>query len=87
MQITDSTLIDDLALRNRAYQVLYALGFTPSTAATLEPGAAAFWVRIAQEVVDGKMETGIHHQIKEKCKPAMLRYITTGKIGDAHETL
>lgn len=71
---------DVLTLRNRAYQVLYALGFKPSIAASLRSEDAPFWIALAQEVLNGRRDTGIHVKIAEKCNPVMLRYITTGKM-------
>jgi hypothetical protein len=78
--ISAAALLDDLTLRNRAYQILYLLGDDPSTVRTLLPGEAAMWVGIAGDVLRGDRSTDIHCRLAAACKPAMLNYIATGRM-------
>lgn len=73
-------IIDDLTLRNRAYQVLYALGFQPSDVGTLEGSQVSAWIEIARQVRDGEMKTPYHERIRAKCNDVMLRYIVEGRM-------
>jgi hypothetical protein len=54
--VSPQTLIEDLCLVNRAYQVLYALGETSSTVRTLEPGESRCLVGIVQDLLDESKE-------------------------------
>jgi hypothetical protein len=73
-------LIDDLCLRSRAYNLLYALGATPETVRTLEPGEASNLILTAYEVEQGDRSTEQHREIAANVKPYLLRYVTTGRI-------
>jgi hypothetical protein len=78
--LTATHLIDDLCLRNRAYNLLYALGADSSTVRTLIPGEAAYLVLVAQSVEAGDRLTERQRQIAATVKPHHLRYVTTGRI-------
>jgi hypothetical protein len=87
--MTIGELVDDLTLRNRAYQALYLLGDNPSTVRTLLPGEAAMWVGIAREVEAGDRSTDVHRRVAEavagrgRSGQAMLRYVATGRMQQA----
>ncbi len=72
-------LVDDLTLRNRAYQALYALGETSLTVPTLRPGEALRWVVLAQEVLAGDRTTEQHNQLA-KASQGLLNYIAWGRM-------
>ena len=73
-------LIECLCLRNRAYNLLYALGETPATVRTLEPGEESFLVSCAKRVEAGKVESQLEQEIASKVPPAQLHYVATGRI-------
>jgi hypothetical protein len=77
---TASAVVADLTYRNRAYQLLYALGAEPATVETLEPGAAEQWCQIAREVLNGLRTTQLHRRIAFAVPVATLRYVATGRI-------
>ena len=76
---TQLNLIDELERRNRAYQVLYALGSSPDTVGTLEPGEADILIEAARRVRDGDRSTETARKIAE-LSPVMLNYIVTGRL-------
>ncbi len=80
MTISTIDLLDDLALRNRAYNLLYALGdYTWSNVPTLKPGQAAHLILTAYEAQHGDRSTELHRRIAQL--PAhQLAYVVTGRI-------
>ena len=75
-----AAVVADLTYRNRAYQLLYALGAEPATVETLKPGAAERWCQIAREVLEGMRTTQLHRRIAFAVPVATLRYAATGRI-------
>ena|ERR1017187_3328252 len=77
-------LIDDLSLRNRAYQVLYALGDTSSTVRTLTSGEAQCLVGIVQDL-PLQLTTGIPTDLDlflyQHMSSGMIAYVAGGRIG------
>lgn len=72
--------IRDLSLRNRAYNLLYALGdYTPTDVPTFAPGEAARLIQIAREALAGDRSTELHRRLAA-LKPHRLRYAIEGTI-------
>jgi hypothetical protein len=69
------SLIDDLALRNRAYQVLYALGEDSSTVRTLTSGEAACLVGIVEQLTSAP-HTDLDALLVARMSPTMIDYVT-----------
>jgi hypothetical protein len=82
--MTAAELLDDMSCRNRAYNLLYALGkATPDTVQTFSPGEAAKLIQAAKDVAAGNITTEQHRAIATLLSPSLLHYITTGGIGKA----
>ena len=73
-----AAVIKDLELRNRAYNLLYALGAQPASVATLRPGEAERLVALAQEVYQGAQDTFFHRLILANVSAPQLRYVALG---------
>jgi len=71
--------VDELTLRNRAYQVLYALGEDSSTVRTLTTGEAACLVAIVQQLTSAP-QTELDRVLVSKMSPRMIDYIAGGGI-------
>jgi hypothetical protein len=79
-RLSTADLLNDLALRNRAYNLLYSLGdYTSSNVPTLAPGEAARLILAAHEAQHGDRSTVLHRRIAQL--PAhQLHYAVTGRI-------
>ena len=78
-------MIDDLGLRNRAYQVLYALGDTAATVRTLTSGEAACLVGIVGDLLDERAHpllqwTELDELLYHRMSPRMIQYVAEGGI-------
>jgi hypothetical protein len=76
--LSDTSIIGRLGLISRAYQVHYALGGKSSD--NLTQAEQDMFIRIAGEVRDGCVSTAMHRKLADAMCPAMLRYVTTGKL-------
>jgi len=81
--MTTVDVIDDLCLRNRAYQVLYALG--DSDPATLYPGEAAVLVGIVQQLKQEPI-TVLDRILLSKMSKGMIEYVA-GESFSAFEVI
>ena len=79
--VVADAMIDSLSLRNRAYQVLYALGESSSTVRTLTAGEAACLVGIVQDIgfADRKL-TESEHAVLSGMSASMVLYVATGSL-------
>jgi hypothetical protein len=73
-------LIDNLNLRNRAYNLLYSLGQDPGDVETLTDEEAQRLVKLADEVYRLEGDTFFHRLIRTRVPVHHLRYVATGKI-------
>ena len=81
MTLSTAELVNDLQLRNRAYNLLYMLGDAePTTARTFLPGEAARLILVAWEAQQGDRSTPLHQRIAQ-IDPRRLEYVVTGRIG------
>lgn len=78
--MTGPQIIDELSLRNRAYNLLYALGESPATVRTLAPGEAERLITLATEAYVGLGDTYFHRLIAARVPVNQLRYVATGRI-------
>jgi hypothetical protein len=81
-QVTGVEMVDELSLRNRAYQVLYALGDTPGNVRTLTTGEAACLVGLVQDMLEADGEwNDLQVAIGSAMSMSMLTYVATGSMG------
>jgi len=78
--ISAEEMVEQLSLRNRAYNLLYAFGESPLTVQTLSPREAKRIVEMAQSAFRGDEGT-FQSFIRKGMKPYQLRYVATGRIG------
>lgn len=67
--------LDELTVKNRAYQVLYALGDTSWEVRTLTIGEARNLVGIAQDLWMGRCETALDIMLLQRMSRGVLEYV------------
>lgn len=78
--LTTAEMLNDLKLRNRAYNLLYMLGDAePATVRTFLPGEAARLILTAWEAQQGERSTPLHQRIAQ-LDPRRLEYVVSGRI-------
>ena len=78
--MTTAELLNDLTLRCRGCNLLYALGdYTSSNVPTFAPGEAGKLVLAAHEAMHGDRSTPLHRRIAELA-PGVVEYAATGRI-------
>ncbi len=73
-------MVDLLMVKNRAYNLLYALGEEPSTVKTLTSEEAYRLVNLAREVSAGDRGTYFHRFLAKHVPAHQLRYVATGRM-------
>jgi len=71
---------DDLEMRSRAYQVLYAMGDTPATVRTFMRGEAEELIEVCREVQMGVLATLRHVAIRDRVSEGLLEYVINGGL-------
>lgn len=75
MANTIEETLDELTIKNRAYQMLYALGDTSWEVRTLTMGEARSLVAIAQDLWMGRCETALDIQLLQNMSRGCLEYV------------
>jgi hypothetical protein len=79
--VTPQAIIENLSIKNRAYNLLYALGQSPESVRTLDIDETYRLINLAKEVHEGQRDTYFHRLIAERVPAHQLRYMATGRVG------
>lgn len=78
MSTTITRTLATLELKNRAYQVLYALSDTPETVRTLTANEALHLVSLVEDVLGGQRVTDLDNLLASRMSRRMLEYVAHG---------
>lgn len=73
-------IMEELSLRNRAYNLLYAVGADPRLVSTLDFEETCRLITLAKEVYAGVGSTFFHRLILDRVPAHQLRYVATGRM-------